>query len=48
LDDDVFLNDLFSLLDETLLESLDLLEHFPGVWVSTLELPPSVVIEWVL
>ena len=48
LDDDVLLHDLFSLLDQSLLESLDLLEHFPGVWISSLELSPSVAIQWVL
>lgn len=35
LDDDVFLNDLLGLLDETLLQSLYLLEHFPCVGVGT-------------
>ena len=48
LDYDVLLHDLFSLLDQSLLESLDLLEHFPGVWISSLELSPSVTIKWVL
>ena len=48
LDDDILLHDLFSLLDQSLLESLDLLEHFPGVWISSLELSPSVAIQWVL
>ena len=48
LDDDVLLNDLLGLLDEALLQGLDLLQHLPGVGVRALELPPSVVVQWVL
>lgn len=48
LDDDIFLNHLLSLLDEALLESLDLLEHFPSVRVGAFELPPPMVVQWVL
>lgn len=48
LDDDVLFNYLLSLLDESLLESLDLLEHLPSIWVSSFELSPSVAVEWVL
>lgn len=47
LNDHVFLNDLLSLLNQTLLECLDLLEHLPGVRVSAFKLPPSMVVEWV-
>ena len=39
---------LLSLLDQSLLKSLDLLKHFPSVWISSLKLSPSVAIEWVL
>ena len=48
LDDDVLFNDLFGLLDQSLLESLDLLEHLPSVRVSSLELSPSVAVQRVL
>jgi len=47
-DHDVLLNDLLSLLNETLLKSLDLLEQLPSVGVSALKLSPSVVVEGVL
>lgn len=47
-DDDVLLNDLLGLLDESLLKSLDLVEHFPGVWISSFELSPSVTVKWIL
>ena len=45
LDHHVFLNDLFGLLDQSLLEGLDLLEEFPGVGVGALELAPSVIVQ---
>jgi hypothetical protein len=48
LDDNILLNNLLGLLNETLLEGLDLLEHFPGVWVSALKLSPTMVVERVL
>ena len=48
LDDDILLDNLLSLLDQSLLKSLDLLKHFPSVWISSLKLSPSVAIEWVL
>ena len=47
LDDDILLDDIFCLLDETLLECLNLLEHFPGVRISALQLPPPVVVQGV-
>jgi len=46
-DHDVLLNDLLSLLDETLLKSLNLLEQLPSVGVGTLKLSPSVVVQGV-
>ena len=48
LDDDVFLNDLFRLLDQALLKRLDLLEHLPGIGVRTFELSPAMDVERVL
>lgn len=48
LDGHVLLDDLFSLLDQTLLESLDLEQELEGVGIRALKLPPSVVVEWVL
>ena len=48
LDDDVLLNDLFGLLDQSLLESHDLLEHFVSIRIGTFKLSPSVAVEWVL
>jgi len=46
--DDVLLDDFLSLLDESLLKSLNLVEHLPSIWVSTLKLSPSVTIERIL
>ena len=48
LDGHVLLDDLLSLLDETLLQGLDLVEELPRIWVGSLELPPPVVVQWVL
>ena len=48
LDNNILLNNLFSLFDESLLQSLDLLKHFPSIWISSLELSPSVAVERVL
>ena len=48
LDDNVLFNDLLSLLDQSLLESLDLLEHLPSIRISTLKLSPSMAVQWVL
>jgi len=48
LNNDILLDNLLSLLDKTLLKSLNLLEHLPSIRVSALKLPPSVVVEWVL
>lgn len=48
MNDHILLDDLLSLLDKTLLECLDFLEHLPCVWVGTLELPPTMVVERVL
>jgi len=48
LDDDILLHDFFGLLNQSLLESLNLLKHFPSIWIGTLELSPSVAIQWVL
>ena len=45
LDDNILLHNLFSLLDQTLLQGLYLLEHLPGIRVSALELSPSVVVK---
>lgn len=47
LDNDILLHNLFSLLDQTLLQGLYLLEHLPGIRVSALELSPSVVVKWI-
>jgi len=48
LDNNVLFNDLLSLLDQSLLESLDLLEHLPSIRISTLKLSPSMAVQWVL
>ena len=48
LDEHVLLRDLLSLGDEPLLERLDLLDHLVSFWVSALEFPPPVHIEWLL
>jgi len=48
LDDYVFFNDFFGFLDQALLQGLNLLEHFPGIWVSAFKFAPSVVVKWVL
>lgn len=48
LDHDILLNDFFSLLDESLLKGLDLLEQLPSVGIGTLKLSPSVVVQGVL
>ncbi len=45
LDDDVLLNNLLGLLNQSLLECLDLLEHLPSVGISALEFPPAVAVE---
>jgi len=47
LDDNILLNDFFSFLDESLLKGLDLLEHLPSIWIGSLELSPSVAVEWI-
>jgi len=44
LDNNVLFNDLLSLLDQSLLESLDLLEHLPSIRISTLKLSPSMAV----
>jgi len=44
----VLLNDLLSLLDQPLLQSLDLLKEFPGIRVASLEFPPAMVVKRVL
>ena len=44
MDDHVLVDDLLSLRDEAFLERLNLEKKFVGVRVSTLELPPSVVV----
>jgi len=44
----VLLNDLLSLLDQSLLQGLDFLEHFPSIWVSSFESSPSVSVQRVL
>lgn len=48
LDDDIFLNDLFGLLDQALLKRLDFLEHLPSVRVRTLQLSPAMDVQRVL
>ena len=48
LDGDVLLHDFLSLLDESLLKSLDLLNQLVSVWVSSLDPSPSMVVERVL
>jgi hypothetical protein len=48
LDDDILLNDFFSLLDQSLLKSLNFLKVLPGVWISAFKLSPSMDIQWVL
>jgi len=48
LNNDILLDDLFGLLDQSLLQCLDLLEHLPSVWISTFELSPSVDVQGVL
>lgn len=48
LNDHIFLNDLFCLFDQSLLQGLNLLQHFPSVRVRSLKLPPSVIIDWIL
>lgn len=48
LDGDVLLNDFLSLLDESLLKSLDLLNQLVSIWVSSLDPSPSVIVERVL
>lgn len=48
MNDHVLLNNILSLLDETLLECLNLLKHFPGVGIGAFELSPPVVVERVL
>ena len=45
LNDDIFLNNLFSLLNKTLLKRLNLLEHFPSIGVCAFKLSPSVVVK---
>ena len=35
LNDDIFFDNFFSLLDQSSLESLNLLQHFPSIWVRT-------------
>ncbi len=48
LNDNVFFNNFFSFFDESLLECLDLVKHFPSIWISTLKLSPSMTIQWIL
>lgn len=44
----VLLDYLLSFLDQALLESLNLEQELESVGVSSLQLPPSVVVQWVL
>jgi len=48
LNDDVLLDDFLCFLNQTLLQGLDLLQHFPSVWVCTLKLSPTVIVKRVL
>ena len=48
LDNDILLDNFLSLLDQSLLQGHDLLEHFISIWVSSFELSPSVAVQWVL
>ena len=48
LDEDILLRDLLGFGNEPLLKRLDLLDHLIGLWVSALELSPSVHVEWLL
>ena len=48
MDLDVFLDHLFSLLDEAFLQGLDLQKKLKRVGVSSLELAPSVIVQGVL
>jgi hypothetical protein len=48
LNNDILFNNLFCLPDKTFLQSLNLLEHLPGVRVGALKFTPSVVVERVL
>jgi hypothetical protein len=47
LNNHILFNNLFGFLDQSLLKSLNLLKHFPSIWVSTLKLSPSVVVQGV-
>lgn len=46
LDKDVFLRNLFRFSNQSLLKTLDLLDHFISFWVSAFEFSPSVDVEW--
>jgi collagenase-like PrtC family protease len=48
LNDNILLNNFLSLLDESLLKSLNLLKHLPGIGISSFKLSPSMAVEWVL
>ena len=48
LDNDILLDNFLSLLDQSLLQSHDLLEHFVSIWVSSFELSPSMAVQRVL
>ena len=48
LNNNIFFDDFFSLLNKPFLESLDLLQHLPSVRIRTFKFTPSVVVEWVL
>jgi len=48
LDDHIFLHNLFSLLNQALLQRLNLHEHLPRVWVGSFKLPPPMVVQRVL
>lgn len=48
LNDDILLDNFLSLLDQSLLQGHDLLEHFVSIWVSTFELSPSMAVERIL
>ena len=45
LNDDVFLNNFFSLFNKTFLKSLNLLKHFPSVRIGAFQLSPPVIVQ---
>lgn len=48
MDENILFGDLLGLSNQSLLERLDLLNHLISLWISALEFPPPVHIEWLL